>query len=257
MGDPAQVDVSKIPVFDFVTDRTNWAGLTGHLKIESHYQLVIDNLLDLTHAAYIHVNTVGVKADDWIGETRMEYDFHVDGEVINSDYVFRNSPPTPLLALFTDMAVGDVHVPMALYPASSMILDLSMSQVGQPKSEGVHMPSAHFIVPESDKSCHYFYAISRSIKLDDDSITAAMGDIVRRAFVEEDAPVIRDCQKAMGDDEFFSLKPLILETDVAAVQARRMLAKMIRQEQSATSTSKSAAKADLQSEDLASSERVS
>jgi len=245
MGDPAQADRGKIPAFDFVSDRSKWAGLTGYLRMESNYQLVIDNLLDLTHAAYIHVNTVGVKADEWIGEARMEYNFNVDGDVINSDYIFRNSPPTPLFALFNDMRVGDIYTPMALHPASTLILDMTMTPLGKAKKDGVHMPSAHFIVPETEKSCHYFYAISRSIKLYDDAITAAMGDIVRRAFADEDAPIIRDIQTAMGDEDFFALKPVILETDIAAVQARRVLAKMIRREQGSESLSSKPADSSL------------
>lgn len=231
MGEAEAADPAKIPDFDFVSDRTGWSGLTGYLRMEANYQLVIDNLLDLTHSAYIHTGTVGVSSDEWIGETKMDYDFFVDGDVINSNYVFRNSPPTPLLALFTDKKVGDIHVPMALHPASSLILDLTMSDCGQPKDSGVHMPSAHFLVPETETSCHYFYAISRSERLDDDAITAAMGEIVLRAFAEEDAPMIRDCQAVMGDADFFSLRPVILETDIAAVQARRVLAKMVREEQ--------------------------
>lgn len=234
MGDPESLDESQIVAFDFVEDRTRWSGTTGYLRINANYQLVIDNLLDLTHSAYIHVNTVGVSADDWIGETKMEYNFHTDGRVINSDYIFRNSPPTPLFALFAGKDVGDVHVPMALHPASSLILDLTMTDLGQPKNEGVHMPSAHLLAPETESTCHYFYAISRSEKLGDDKITAAMGEIVRRAFVDEDAPMIQDVQGVMGDRDFFRMQPLILETDKAAVYARRTLAKLIRQERSPT-----------------------
>ena len=244
MGDPARADPTKIPVFEFVADRTRWAGLTGHLRIEANYQLVIDNLLDLTHAAYIHVDTLGVKADEWIGETRMDYEFKVHGDVINSDYVFRNSPPTPMLALFNDMKVGDIYTPMALYPASTLILDMTMTDPGMPKSGGVHMPSAHFLVPETEKSCHYFYAISRSIRLEDEAITTAMGDLIRHAFVSEDAPIIRDCQIAMGDREFFSMKPVILETDVAAIQARRVLAKMMRRERDGVPSGEAGVDAD-------------
>jgi phenylpropionate dioxygenase-like ring-hydroxylating dioxygenase large terminal subunit len=204
--------------------------LTGYLRVESNYQLVLDNLLDLTHASYIHVATVGLKAEEWIGETKMDYEFSVKGGVINSDYVFRNSPPTPLLALFNDMPVGDIYAPMALYPASTLILDMGMTAPGQPKAEGVFMPSAHFIVPETETSCHYFYAISRSTKLNDDGITQAMGKLVRSAFVDEDAPMIQDVQGEMGDAEFFSLRPVLLKGDVAAVQARRILTQLIQKE---------------------------
>lgn len=234
MGNPDLATPDTIPAFDFVSNRKKWAGLTGYLRIESNYLLVLDNLLDLTHAAFIHTNTVGVKADDWIGETKMDYDFSVKDNVIHSDYVFRNSPPTPLFALFSGMKVGDIYSPMALYPASSLILDLAMATAGElPSDRAALMPSAHFIVPETERSCHYFYAISRNMQLEDAEITRQMGDIVRRAFVEEDAPIISEVQEVMGDAEFFSLRPVLLKGDIAAVQARRLLTQLIQKENAA------------------------
>ncbi|MBL4895069.1 MAG: aromatic ring-hydroxylating dioxygenase subunit alpha [Emcibacter sp.] len=232
MGDSEKADASKIPDFDFVSDRENWSGLTGYLRIEANYQLVIDNLMDLTHAAYLHPTTVGQSPDAWIGDMKMEHKCFVEGDILTSDYVFFNSPPTPLLELFTDIEVGDIYTPMILYPASTMILDMYMTTPKGAKSEGVAMPSCHFLVPESDNSCHYFYAISRNVKLDDDEITAAMGALVGRAFIDEDALIIKKCQEAMGNADFFDLKPVILETDIAAVRARRMLQKMINAEKS-------------------------
>jgi phenylpropionate dioxygenase-like ring-hydroxylating dioxygenase large terminal subunit len=233
MGDPSLANADAIPAFDFVSDRKKWAGLTGYLRMESNYQLVLDNLLDLTHAAFIHVGTVGVKAEDWIGDSKMEHDFSVKDGVIHSDYIFRNSPPTPLFALFSGMKVGDIYSPMALYPASTLILDLKMVEPGQALADGAQMPSAHFIVPETETSCHYFYAISRNLKLEDDKITADMGELVRRAFVEEDAPIISEVQSVMGDAEFFSLRPVLLKGDIAAVQARRVLTQLIQKENTA------------------------
>jgi phenylpropionate dioxygenase-like ring-hydroxylating dioxygenase large terminal subunit len=233
MGMPDAANNELIPSFDFVSNRAKWAGLTGYLRIESNYQLVLDNLLDLTHAAFIHTATVGVKAEEWIGESKMEYDFKVKDGVIHSDYVFRNSPPTPLFALFSGMKVGDIYSPMALYPASTLILDLAMVKPGQSLAEGALMPSAHFIVPETESSCHYFYAISRNMKLDDAGITEKMGALVRKAFVEEDAPIISEVQSVMGDAEFFSLRPVLLKGDIAAVQARRLLTQLIEKENAA------------------------
>lgn len=177
---------------------------------------------------------MGVKAEDWIGESKMEHNFRVKDGVIHSDYIFRNSPPTPIFVLFSGMKVGDIYSPMmALYPASTLILDLKMAEPGQALADGAQMPSAHFIVPETDTSCHYFYAISRNLKLEDDKITADMGELVRRAFVDENAPIISEVQSVMGDAESFSLRPVLLKGDIAAVQARRVLTQLIQKENTA------------------------
>src|SRR3546814_12392624 len=93
------------------------------------------------------------------------------------------------------------------------------------------MPSAHFLVPESETSTHYFYALSRNGRLNDDDLSKRMAEIIRRAFIDEDEPMIRAVEDVMDGREFFSMRPVILETDASGIMARRMLAKMIREEQ--------------------------
>jgi vanillate O-demethylase monooxygenase subunit len=64
MGDVAQTDASLIPPAlghedpDTIID-------TGELFYNANYQLIHDNLLDLTHLAYVHENTLGRKNPEW------------------------------------------------------------------------------------------------------------------------------------------------------------------------------------------------
>ena len=226
MGDPEQADASNIPAFDFVEDRKNWAGATGHLLMEADYQLVIDNLMDLTHADYIHKGTLAVDDD-----VTVEVDFDISDDVISSKYLMRNAPPTPVMAAFSDIERGDMEATISLHPASSFLMSFALTAGDAGTNEAARVPSAHFIVPETETTCHYFYAVSRNDMLDDPGITKTMLDIVVAAFADEDAPMIRACQAGMKGQEFWSLKPVVLETDLAAVQARRVLSKLIKEEQ--------------------------
>ena len=45
--------------------------------------------------------------------------------------------------------------------------------------------------------------------------------MARNAFENEDEPMIRACQDMMGTTDLFSLKPVLLKTDVAAVRSDR------------------------------------
>ena len=51
------------------------------------------------------------------------------------------------------------------------------------------------------------------------------------AFTDEDKPMLHDVQQSMGTTDLWSLKPLLLSCDVGPVQARRLLARMINDEQ--------------------------
>lgn len=239
-GEPERADPSKIVAFDFIEDQAHWAGFTGYLHIKADYQLVIDNLLDLTHAAYLHPNSVGVSDEARAGRKRHSK-FGMNGDVVYSHYWIDDSPPSPLFQLWTDRKTGDIRSPIDLHLPSSLILDLSMKDSGAPDEQASRMPSAHLIVPETETSCHYFYALSRNDRLDDPELSARMAEVVRRAFVDEDEPMVKAVHEKMAGREFFAMTPVILETDAAAIMARRMLAKMIKAEQAEASAAKVAA----------------
>ena len=58
MGNPQKADDALIPKFG--TLRKPGYGVTKkHVRLETHYQLIIDNLLDLSHLAYLHASSVG------------------------------------------------------------------------------------------------------------------------------------------------------------------------------------------------------
>lgn len=228
MGDPALADPKNILDLFFV-EGEGWTGLTGYLRIEADYQLVIDNLLDLTHGNYLHPDTLGSPADEGVAGAT-EFDFRTEGTTVHSNYTLRSLPPVPIVRLFYKQERGDMYALMRWEPASSMFLDVRMVEVGAANDSGLQLPSAHLIVPESATSCHYFYAISRNLELDDTAKTDTMAKMVVKAFTEEDEPVIRQCFEMMGGQALFDLKPAILESDIAAVQARRILDKLVRAE---------------------------
>jgi vanillate O-demethylase monooxygenase subunit len=64
MGDVAKADASLIPRAlghedaDYIID-------TGELFYDANYQLIHDNLLDLTHLSYVHEKTLGRKNMEW------------------------------------------------------------------------------------------------------------------------------------------------------------------------------------------------
>jgi vanillate O-demethylase monooxygenase subunit len=51
------------------------------------------------------------------------------------------------------------------------------------------------------------------------------------AFENEDGPIITAVQDEMGTTDFFSLKPVLMSNDIAPVKVRRLLAKLIKDEE--------------------------
>jgi hypothetical protein len=111
-----------------------------------------------------------------------------------------------------------------------MRLDLRYEPLASRTTPPLHMPSLRFLTPETETSTHYFSAVARNRVLGDANENERMRSNSVQAFVEEDEPMVRACQDMMGTVDLFSLRPVILKTDLAAVQARRILAKLIKAE---------------------------
>ena len=58
MGDPALADPDKIVDYHWFDD-PNWGAKADYLYAQCNWQLVNDNLLDLTHLAFVHETTIG------------------------------------------------------------------------------------------------------------------------------------------------------------------------------------------------------
>ncbi len=229
MGNAEEADPTTITDTDWFVSGS-YASVHGYLRVSANYQLVIDNLLDLTHAPYLHPDTVGGDPEHSRG---MAHDFRTDeAGVIHSNYLVEAMPvPPPQLLPFWGEQPGDFRAEMRWRPACTLELDIRISPLRAAKEEGVHVPSLHYLVPESEAVTHYFFAMGRNVMLDMPQISEAMLKGARQAFEDEDEPMIKKCQDAMGTTDLLSLRPVILRTDIAGVQARRSLAKLIKSQQ--------------------------
>jgi vanillate O-demethylase monooxygenase subunit len=54
MGTADTADAALIPDLSEIGKREGWNVIHGTLKVPAHYELLTDNLLDLSHVAYLH-----------------------------------------------------------------------------------------------------------------------------------------------------------------------------------------------------------
>jgi vanillate O-demethylase monooxygenase subunit len=224
MGAAEQADPSQIVDCSKLLSAKPTAVATTYIHSQSNYQLIADNLMDLTHIDHLHgplINTHGhlspqtaevvelggsVKSSwQWSGDTIELMRHHLadpEGEVRNTLDVAWHPPAIFMLDLFVYQ--GEVCVSVEDY---------------------------HLLTPETATTTHYFFASTRNYNLDDAEYNAQHIAGMRHAFATEDMPVIEAQQLAMGDEELFDLKPLVLPCDTGGVRVRRKLSKMIEAEQ--------------------------
>jgi phenylpropionate dioxygenase-like ring-hydroxylating dioxygenase large terminal subunit len=232
MGDPAKADPSRVldsKYTAFVTDAQTFATGVGDLKVKANYLMVMDNLLDLTHAPFVHPTTVGGRPEDSVGGG-LQVKFEEDETSVTSNYFVPSMPPTPQLAPMYPLPTGDFRITMRWEPSSNLAMSLTMTPPGQPDGSGVVLPLLHLLTPIDETHTHYFFAISRNVAIDNEQAHAGMMEFARKAFEEEDEPMIAACQEQMGTTDLFSLKPVLLQTDVATVKARRKVESLVKSE---------------------------
>lgn len=233
MGEPEKADASTLlgqQYTAFMREPTRFAVGVGDLQVKAHYLMVMDNLLDLTHAPFVHPNTVGGRPEDSVGAGGMQVGFQEDERSVTSTYFIPGMPPTPQLRPLYPLAAGDFRVSMRWEPGSNLAMQLSMTPPGQPDGSGVVLPLLHLLTPVDETHTHYFFALARNVAVDSAEAHEGMMSFARKAFEEEDEPMIAACQAQMGTTDLFSLKPVLLQTDVATVKARRRVDALIQQE---------------------------
>ena len=68
MGNVARADPEIIPDFSALV-QDGFAPVHGYLQIQANYQLLVDNLMDLTHIEFLHT---ALSTPDWITKRRSE-----------------------------------------------------------------------------------------------------------------------------------------------------------------------------------------
>jgi len=92
MGDPERADPSRIANSKSLDDPA-WVLKTGQLDYEANYELIDDNLLDLTHLTYVHAASFG--ADEAWSRNRPRIERIPEG--VRSSRWIVGSPPIPPL----------------------------------------------------------------------------------------------------------------------------------------------------------------
>jgi phenylpropionate dioxygenase-like ring-hydroxylating dioxygenase large terminal subunit len=181
--------------------------------MEVNYELIADNLLDLSHAEFLHVESFGTNGSLFShGAQSVEQDD--SGAVWNKWDMTGAPPPGWAAAMVGEGGRVDQALHIRWHAPANLALFIAMRRSGSAEPLVPPMANPHILTAETQHSTHYFF-------------THAPGEAeaaqARRVFLEEDEPMLSAQAEAMGDADFWELRPLILASDKAAILARRKL----------------------------------
>jgi vanillate O-demethylase monooxygenase subunit len=228
-GQVERADDSMIPRFDMLVDPA-LKTVKGSLNVKAHYEIVADNLLDLSHIQFIHAN---YQKMDKLLEAPHEV-IESDRSVVSKRVVPNAKGPVSLMRNFPDPDTLIDYWLRVRWDAPSLChLDIGASLPGRGEAEGIWRRGFHLLTPETETSTHYFYASTRNYRVNDVEEDRAIGEWQQVGFHQQDKPMLEAVQQMMGTTDLMSLRPIVLSSDKAAIRARHILAGLIQLEEAA------------------------
>lgn len=221
-GDPEKADESLIPTLDEIG--LNAEGFYSkpfyYHHVDGRYQLLNDNLLDLTHLGYLHGTSIGTPDDAATPEVR-----DVNDRRISSVRYMKNTPRTPVAEgrLNYDGPIDRVSGMEFFFPGfHSGIADVLVAEGHERAGEAVISSRVwHAVTPGKKHTTNYFFAMGSTDHAGVDEMVGYLNPVL-----EEDMFATVEIEKIIETlDEL--PQELMLKSDATAVLGRRKLQEMM------------------------------
>lgn len=229
MGNPEYADPGTIPDFSCHTD-DRFPTVKGVIEMHAYYELITDNLMDLTHAEFVHEGILGSDAIK-----RGAHQVMQTGTTIWSNRWCPDGLAPPAWdAVFGNYAKPVDHWLYMRWDAPAhMLLDVGVSPVGRPREEGVWVYGTDILTPKDAGSTYYFWGISASNGNDGPHVGQMWTQAIETAFGHQDKPMI-EAQYGLirnrGGNDIDDVESVLLPSDAGAVRCRRALRQLIEAE---------------------------
>ncbi|MBI3367485.1 MAG: aromatic ring-hydroxylating dioxygenase subunit alpha, partial [Burkholderiales bacterium] len=223
-GDPALADPARIPDLHW-NDDPEWAGDGKRIAVKCDYRLVVDNLMDLTHETFVHGSSIGNRA---VAEAPFVAT-HGDRFATVTRWM-ENIEAPPFWAGQIRHARGyvgpvDRWQVIRFEAPCTVVIDVGVAPAGSGapqgnRGQGVNGQVLNTITPETETSCHYFWAFARNYCLGEQRLTHELREGVAGIF-REDELVLEAQQRAIDEHPGYSFYNLAI--DAGAMWARRLI----------------------------------
>jgi phenylpropionate dioxygenase-like ring-hydroxylating dioxygenase large terminal subunit len=232
MGDPEKADAERIVDFPYHNDRTKWPHKHYAMHIKADYLLLVDNLMDLTHLAYVHSKTNG---GDPAGQAKAKVEVTPTDDGLILVRLMPDSLPPPLYIRAVGFKNRIDRRQELRYIAPATVVQWSTAvESGSPASDsssedGLSIRLFHGMTPETENTCFYFWSIAVGFRLRESSALEEFASDVRDIFAE-DKDIVEAQQ--LGLDEKGESGLVNLSTDGARMHMRRAVERILTEERS-------------------------
>jgi vanillate O-demethylase monooxygenase subunit len=225
MGEAGHAEADRIPdlsLLEAAGIRTVYSYFRGHYR----YDILVDNLLDLSHVDYLHVGSFSAgKAEH--GELQVT---EAGNDVIVNRFEKDASAPP-----FVPHAAGqrvDIYTQIHWRPGNVISFETKIHPAGQRDVPLARIDFGHVATPETENTTHYFLWFSRDYQIDDPAVDAQVAGMQVSVIQSEDGPMLEAVDAEMRGLELMEIRPVILPPDAGAMRVRLVMKRLLDREQS-------------------------
>src|SRR6185437_7759479 len=223
-GEPERCDEALLPDFHWQSE-PGWAPIGGTLHFKAHYQLLLDNLLDLSHEAFLHANTIGNAAvADVPARTTNE------GNHVRVTRLMQDCAPPPLFVKARGFTSNIDRLQDLLFtPPCYITITVRATPAGtNDLSQALQWQVLNALTPETDTTTHYFWGLPRQFLIEDREMDAMLEAAITRTFIEDQAML--EAQQVVTQERSLDERSLLTLADAGPTRARGVIARLMREE---------------------------
>ena len=220
LGAAENADTSLIPDFHWQS-KEGWAPTGGLLHFKGHYQLLVDNLLDLSHETFLHQKSIG---NDSVAEAPAQAT--TEGNRVRVKRMMRDVPAPPL---FVKARGFKSHIDrlqdITFEPPCYVNIHVRATPVGSnDDSEALEWHVLNALTPETESSTHYFWGLPRNFSVGDREMDKMLEAAATTTF-QEDQDMI-EAQQLMLAHRALDSSRLAIRADAGVGRARNIIARL-------------------------------
>lgn len=226
-GDAERADQASLVDFPF---HDSWPYLHHTQHVKCDWKLMIGNLMDLTHLAYVHKRTIGGDPD---AHTTAKFEVAPTNRGVKFiRWLLNTLPPAMYVNAVGFKGRVDRWMEFEFIAPGTVKQFTGALNVGEqayelgPRQGGFALRVLHNVTPETETSCFYFWSGCNGYKADDPGETRKLFEGLKLTF-EEDEAILEAQQVSLGRKP----GPLVASIhDRAVVQAERAIKRMLENE---------------------------
>ena len=226
-GTAESADADLIPDLNWTEDPTR-SPVYVYFHVKANFQLVADNLLDISHADYLHVNSFGSKSGSMDGPKPGDYEFEtwLEGEKVYSLRKLKNVEVGELAKKWGGFTKNLERINRQMWEAPNTVhVRLEMAN----EENQIAINHDHIMTPETESTTHYFLDFTRDFALENDRYPTDE-DMYHEQFTiisTEDLPMVEAQQDNI--ELYGNTVDMPVEADRLINGVHRLLARMYKE----------------------------